>query len=53
MWLVFQDLLKHMNRNPLFGEDLVSDLIREILDEEILPDTLMEALNEYDRWVCL
>ena len=42
-----------MNRHPLFGEDLVSDLIREILDEEILPDTLMEALNEYDLWVRL
>lgn len=53
MWLVFQDVLRHMNRHPLFAEDLVSDLIQEILDEEILPDTLMEALNEYDLWVCL
>ncbi|XP_076438564.1 uncharacterized protein LOC143277570 [Babylonia areolata] len=46
------DPLKHLNSHPQFGNSLVASLVAELLEEEIVPDVLMEALNEYDpdRW---
>ncbi|KAL8598409.1 hypothetical protein ACOMHN_032686 [Nucella lapillus] len=44
------DPLKHMAFHPPFGENFVNGLIKDLLEEEIIPDILMEALSEHDCW---
>lgn len=44
------DPVWYLNRHPMFGQDLVDSLIKELLEEEIFPDTIMDALKDYDLW---
>ncbi|KAK7106141.1 uncharacterized protein [Littorina saxatilis] len=42
-------ILRYMRKHPMFTEDFLSDLVSEFLEEEIIPDLLMETFDEYER----
>lgn len=49
---LFQDVRSYIKNNPRLMDVFANDLIKELLEEEIIPDTLVEALDEFERLVC-
>ncbi|XP_025102373.1 uncharacterized protein LOC112568978 isoform X2 [Pomacea canaliculata] len=45
----FKDVRSYIRNNPRLMDVFANDLIKELLEEEIIPDTLVEALDEFER----